>query len=656
MKIIHKILIIISTLAITSSCSEYLDVVPDNTFTLEDLFSQKKEAWNALSKVYSYLPNVNDVNSSTWTAGDEYIGRLDYNAEQGRLRGIRMVRGLQTATAPLLGTWSGTEGGKTLYDGIRHANIFLANIDNVPDMDDIERNSWIAQVKFLKAYYHFLLIQRYGPIVIADVPIAPDADKEELFQRRSTLEECFDFVIKLMNEAIPELKERAGISEYGQIDRAGAMAIKARIMLFRASPFYNGNKEYYGDFLDHNGNHFFPQTFDKNKWKEAVDAINEAIQFCEGTGVSLYTHEKPMYIFDREDKELNPDYLQTIYDLRMIVAEPWNKELIWGYSNINYYGQGDLAHACNMRLPTEGYVGVTGARNNSGFSWQWLGATYRMAERFYTKNGVPIEEDQTFYYKGRWDLTKIVDDPEDPAYDPKMLGVMQPGVETIELYKNREPRFYANLAITGGYWRTQKTRIRTTMYADGDGGRSHATDYYPAGIAIKKFVHPESQSGAWQRTIKFPYPLIRLADLYLMKAEALNEYQDAPTQEVYDALNVVRRRAGIPDIEKVWADAAIVKNVNKHQSKEGMRDIILQERSIELAFEGSRYWDMIRHKKAPAAFSSPILGWNTEGVVGATFFSMSVLQGRKFTITDCLTPIDINELNTNAYLIQNPGW
>lgn len=655
MKILKKFLIIVGILGIVPSCTDYLDVVPDNTITLEDLFKQKTEAKDALAKVYSYLPDVSNVQNTLWTAGDEYIGRLDYNNNPGQLKGIRIVRGLQSASNPLLGLWSGTAAGQPLYEGIRHANIFLANIDNVPDMDDIEKNSWKAQVMFLKAYYHFLLLQRYGPIVIADEPITPDAEKEELFQRRSKVEDCFDYIIQLLDEAIPQLYDRIGIADLGQIDKAGALAIKARVMLFRASPFFNGNIEYFGDFSNQAGEPYFPLDYEKEKWKDAIDAINEAIVSCESNGVQLYTYDDKFYPFDKEDSELNQEGLKTHYDLRMVIADPWNTELIWGFSNINYYGQGDLAHASNMRLPVSGYPGATGTTDDPNYSWQWLGATYRMAERYYTKNGVPIDEDQTFYLSGKWELTKVPED-EDTQESLTMRGIMQPGAETIELYLNREPRFYANLGITGGYWRTQKTRIRTSMYANRDGGRSHQTDYYPSGIAIKKFVHPESESSAWQRQIKFPYPIIRLADLYLMKAEALNEYLDAPTQEVYDALNLVRRRAGIPDIEEVWSNANIVKSVNKHKDKLGMRGIILQERGIELAFEGSRFWDMIRHKKAPSEFSSPILGWNTDETTGNTFFTLEVLQRRKFTITDCLTPIDINETNTNSFLIQNPGW
>src|SRR5690606_6524157 len=123
-----------------------------------------------------------------------------------------------------------------------------------------------------------------------------------------------------------------------------------------ASPFFNGNIEYFGDFFDHNGEPFFPLTYDKEKWKDAVDAIDDAIAACEANGISLYKYDKPVYIYDREDYAVNQENLQKIYDLRFTVTDPWNQELIWGFSNINYHDQGELAHSTNMRLP-EGYGG-----------------------------------------------------------------------------------------------------------------------------------------------------------------------------------------------------------------------------------------------------------------------------------------------------------
>lgn len=645
---------IILLFILLSACEGYLDVVPDNTLTLEDLFKQKEEAWDALAKVYSYMPHIDETHNSMWTAGDEWIGRLDLNENTGHLRGIRLMRGLQTVTDPILGNWSGNQGAQPLYDGIRSANVFLEHINDVPDMFEQEKKDWSAQVTFLKAYYSFLLIRKYGPIIIAEELITSDATKDELFQRRSTVEESFAYVIRLMDEAIPNLQERAGSNLYGQIDQVAAKSIKARVLFYRASPFFNGNKEYFGDFTNEDGEPFFPLTYDNEKWKDALDALDDALEACQANGVELYRYSKEPYVFDREDFKANEEKLQTLYDLRMVVTDPWNKELIWGYSNLNFYGQGELAHSSNIRLP-EGYGG--GVTNTASYSWQWMASTYRMTERYYTENGVPIEEDLTFDVDNKWELT-TTPGAEDEDYD-QSRGYMQPGAETINLYLNREPRFYANLGITGGYWRSHSVRINTMMYAGSDGGYNssqHSTDFLVTGIGVKKLVHPESKSGAWQRTIKYPYPIIRFADLLLMKAEALNEYNSSPTQEVYDLVNQVRKRAGIPDLETVWSDPDIVKTVNKHKSKEGMRDIILRERGIEFAFEGQRFWDMIRTKRAVSEFSSPAWGWNHTGETGASFFNLEVKQARQFTITDNLWPIDLNEINTNSNLVQNPGW
>jgi hypothetical protein len=328
--------------------------------------------------------------------------------------------------------------------------------------------------------------------------------------------------------------------------------------------------------------------------------------------------------------------------------------VVWGYSNVNYYDQGELGHASNIRLPA-GYG--DGVVNTASYSWQWMAASYAMAERYYTQNGLPIEEDLSYDYNGRQQIT-TTPGAADPAYQ-ELRGFLQPGAEIVKLYLNREPRFYANLGITAGYWRGHTVRINTMMFAGRDGGYNssqHSTDFLTTGIGVQKFVHPESQSGAWQRTIKYPYPIMRLADLYLMKAEALNEYNDAPSGEVYAAINLVRQRAGVPNVEDVWANGSLARTVNKHRTKEGMRDIILQERSVELAFEGSHFWDMLRHKRATAAFSSPIWGWTHTGTTAQQFFNLQVKQSRRFTITDCLWPISLNEMNTNGKLIQNPGW
>ena len=663
--------IVIPALILTvSSCTKYLDVVPDNVITLDNVYGTMEEAYNALAKVYSYIPNEWDTHATSWNLGDEYIGRIDASVQNstGNLRAERIMRGLQSVSNPLLNYWSSrltnaTGGAKPLYEGIRTCNVFMEEIKKTRNMTDAERKDWVAQAKFLKAYYHFLLLRSYGPIVISDKVMTSDAVGDDLFQYREKVETCFRYIIDLIDEAIPDLKTTRSDTELGMIEQVIAKAMKARVLLYYASPFYSGNREFFEDFRDPRDNQpFFPvndtpeQT--KAKWNEALTAVNEAIDaaIAEGKGLYNFPEDKEFYMRDRTFAELAPERIKTLYDLRLVVTDPWNSELIWGLSNVNYYGDGELANSTNIRLSKATDI-TEGDFNSAGYSWQWMGATYRMAERYYTKNGLPVDEDLTYNYVGRYGpyMAPSVTEPE----YADVVGLLQPGVTTINLYANRELRFYANLDITGGWVRSHFEVIPTMMMQGTSGGYEpsvNGTDFFCTGIGLQKLVHPESRSSHWARVVRFPYPLIRMADLYLMKAEILNEIKDAPDQEVYDAINVVRKRAGIPNVETVWSNAALARTLNKHTTKAGMRDIILRERSIELAFEGHRFWDMQRHKRAHIEFASSIRGWNYKGSSFTTFFELGIVQTRRFTIRDYLWPIRLDELNTNGNLVQNPEW
>ena len=666
------------------SCTKYLDVVPDNVITLDIVFALREDAMSALAKTYSYLPDDLDTHATTWNLGDEFIGRIDNDVQNStsNLRGERIMRGLQSVSSPLLNFWSSrgtgyTNGAKPLYEALNVCNTFLEEIHKTKGIAEEERRDWIAQVKFLKAYYHFLLIRHYGPIVIVDINTATgEATGEAVFKYREKVEDCFKYVFELIEEAIPDLPTTREEVNYGMIDQVIVKAIKARILLFYASPFYSGNREFYEDFLDPRDNQPFFPVYDtpdqtKAKWQLALEAVNEAINAAHAEGKSLYKYpaEKPYFTTnandsdwrnDRKLAEINPSQMTLLYNLRYVLCDPWNSELIWGLSNVKYASDGALAQSTNIRLSQllNNLYGITGwDYGAAGYSWQWMGATYRMAERYYTKNGLPIDEDITFNYNGRHEayITPAVDEPE----FVDIAGILQPSFQTINLYVNREIRFYANLGFTGGLWRAHYDVCPTTMFQNSPGGRESnvSYDFLCTGVGIQKFAHPESRSNAWQRVVQYPYPILRLADLYLMKAEILNEIKDVPDREVWDAINLVRARAGIPNVETVWSNPALAKTLNKHTTKDGMRDIILRERNIELSFEGHRFWDMVRHKRAHREFTTAVQGWSYLGENFNTFFVLNTnLQARRFGITDYLWPIRLDELNTNANLVQNPGW
>ncbi|HWK59038.1 MAG TPA: RagB/SusD family nutrient uptake outer membrane protein [Parapedobacter sp.] len=634
------------------SCSDFLEVVPDNTVTMEDIFSTKEQAWNALSKVYHSLPLINSHLTGEYALGDEYRVYLENQINNRALADV-INRGNQSVDNPLLGLWSGTGGVQSLYQGIFDTNLFMANIDAVGDMSETEKADWKAQAKFLHAYYTFLLVQHYGPVVIADKMTPADAADEDMYPRRKKVEECFQYIIRLIDEALPGLRERANADVYGQVDKVVAKSIKARILLFRASPLFNGNTDY-SQFLDVDGGPFFPQIYDKQKWKDALDAVNEAIEICERNNLGLYRYDKNIYTYDREDYDANTENMSTLYDLRMLLVDAWNNETIWGFSNLNPAGVDDWQSITNIPLP-EGYDSFGGS-----YDVNWClgssGATFAVAERYYTDNGLPIEEDLTYNYNARYDVA-TTPTMDDPRYG-RTRGLLQPGAEVVNLYLNRELRFYANLGITGGYFRSHSNRIATSMFAEQPGGRyaKFGVQYITTGIGIQKFVHPDTKAGHAARLVRYPYPVIRMADLYLMKAEALVQYADMPTEEAYAAINKVRRRAGIPDVEEVWSDPRLARTVGKHTTKEGMLEIILRERDNELAFEGQRYWDVVRYKRAITEFSKANVGWNNQGTSAGTFFVRTVYQQNSFFRKNYLWPIDMRELTINDNLVQNPGW
>ncbi len=648
----HVCTFTVAAMFIFPACSDYLDIVPDKSMTIENMFSLKEEAYHALATAYSFMPRDNK-RPSHYYLGDEWI-RAESGQERDAMVGMLVMEGLMSADDPYLGNWTGTQYGKNLYEAISVCNTFIENIEGVKDMNATEIKDWKAQVTFLKAYYHFLLLQKYGPIVLVPKAISPDDDMAAVRAPRSKIDDCFDFIVKTIDEAIDNLVLRREGVDLGKIDQLGAKAIKARVLLWRASPFYNCNEDY-DNFYNKEGEPFFPQDKSKAqaKWEDALKAINEAIEICTTNGVEMYHYEgRPLQV-DADFVAQNPDVMKTYYDLRMVMVDPWNKELIWGYSNV-VTNDGEIFTDGQILLP-DGYPNGGDTRNRDN-ARSVLGATYKNMERYYTENGLLLTEDQSFVDRTKYQIVKT-----DTVAYPKYKGILQHNVDVINLYLNREPRFYANLGITGGYWRSYTQCIATNFFYDGPGGRHNSlvNNSFWSAIGAQKVVHINSKAGNAMTVVSYPLPLIRMSDLYLMKAEALNETLSAPNADVWAAINMVRDRAGIPKVEDAYASTNPILRTeahDKHKRKEGMRQIVANERKCEFAFEGHIFWDMIRTKKAVEEFNKPAMGWVVGAQTASDFFQLKVILPRRWTLKDCLWPLPTGELNKDENLIQNPGW
>ena len=625
---------IIILLAGLFSCDNYLDIVPDQTQQVDLLFERKEVAYTALATCYAYLPKNDGVYTSFMTMSDEITTPISKETD-----GVRIMKGQQSASNPKFGLWSGWSDQGSLWEGIRHCNILIENIHNVVDMTEEEMNSWAAEAKFLKAYYHFLLFTYYGPIPIVDENLPISASDNEVRVKRSTVDQSVDYIVQTIDDAILDLPVRElSSNDLGRIDQVIAKSIKSRILLYAASPLFNGNSEMYSGFINEDGEHYFNQTYDQTKWDLAKDASLDAINAALENGVGLYEFSStpPNY----EDEYEESEFLRTLYDLKYTIVDKWNSELIWGNSNpVRDNDWWQMQAACMMKNPSASSVEA---------AWQWIAPTLRIAELFYTENGLPIDQDLTYDFQNRFNTATVGASQNYQA---------QYGTTTAKLNLNREPRFYSSLGFDRGYNRTWGNLWQLRMKKGEIHGRiANSDDYLITGYALKKLVHPDSEGDGYNKIVTYAWPMIRLSELYLNYAEAINE-SAGPNQEAYDALNAVRERAGISSVEDAWGNASISATLNKHTTQDGFREIIRQERLIELSFEGNRYNDIRRWKQAEQYLNSPVFGWSVDETSVSGYYNITQVGTRSFNSPrDYFHPISINEITINPNLTQNLGW
>lgn len=618
---------IICTLFVLVTSCDFLDVIPDNVATIDNAFTMRYEAEKYLFTCYSYMPKHGNPGVDPAMEGGDEIWRLSNQGSQY----FNMARGYQNVTAPY-----GDNLWGSLYQGLRDCNIFLENITGVPDIIESERRQWIAEVKVLKAYYHFYLIKMYGPIPLIkkNLPISATIEETKVF--RQPVDSCFAYVVQLLDEAIEDLLPNTlnPEQEGGRITQTIALSLKAKVLVTAASPLFNGNTDQ-AALKNPDGTQLFNQTYSSEKWERAAIACKEAVEACEAAAFVLYTHYPNYQQFQLTDT------IRTQLTLRNAVCERWNNEVIWANTQSYCAIQGSAMPPLDSRYP-ENYV----LRGD-------YSPTLKIVELFYSHHGVPINEDRTWGYNDRYQLREGTS--EDQLY-------IRRGYTTVNLHFNREPRFYASLGFDGGVWYGQgiyndqapdalfyvQTKKGERHQAGSD--RSTVTGYY-----IKKLIHFENVigQGTSYSVRNYPWPLIRLSDLYLLYAEALNE-SVGPDEETYRYLNLVRERAGLPGVKEAWTTWSV--NPEKYKTQDGLRDIIQQERLIELAFEGHRFWDLRRWKKAAEVLNNPVQGWDRTQDNAIAYYRKVTLFDQTFGAKDYFWPIKASNITVNRNLVQNIGW
>ncbi|HHT29023.1 RagB/SusD family nutrient uptake outer membrane protein [Petrimonas mucosa] len=640
---ISRIVVVFALVAIIASCDDYLNIIPDNTPTIDHAFKNRHEAEKYLYGCFSFLPNHADPTSNPALFGGDEVWYIDpANIVSPLLWNI--AKGNQGTNSPLADYWasiqdgSNLQGGKALFTALSDCNIFLENIDKPFDLDKSERDWWVSEVLFLKAYYHYYLFRMYGPIPLIRENLPISSTTEEVRRFREPVDDVVEYIVELLDQSLENLPEEIldVTSDMGRPTKATALALKAQVLTLAASPLFNGNTDY-ASVVDKKGRQLFPQEYRPEKWQRAAAALKEAIDAAHEAGHELFDFSETTFA-----RDLNAPTILAM-QVRGAVTERWNKEIIWGESNFN---PDALQRVC---FP------AWNPNHNSGGIGKSYAPTLQVVEQFYTSNGVPIEEDRDW---------EGVDPMGIRTGDASHKFYIKEGYQTVNLHFNREARFYGSVTFDGGTFygngriSTDDNMWHTPMRgADPGGGVAPTERYSSTGYLCKKLVHylssvPEANSSI--TTYRYAFPIIRLADLYLMYAEALNEVKSSPDEEVYEYVDLVRARTGLKGVVESWQDHSNVPD--KPASKEGMREIIRRERLNELAFEGSRFWDLRRWKLSEEYMNRPIRGLNIRGENPADFYQVREIYRPTFGKKDYLWPIRLRVLLKNTNLVQNLGW
>jgi hypothetical protein len=633
MKIFRLMPLLLLLTGVFTSCQKYLDVVPDNIATLEHVYKDRVSAQRALATCYSQLPRTGTKSEPGFSAGDDiWIHQFVDVSERWRTLYRELAINGNNVTRPLFSYWHNVEGATAVWRAIRDCNTFIANVHKARDLDSFEREQWIGEAKTLKAWYHFYLFRMYGPIPLAKEAIPVSASGDEMMVYREPVDEVIKYVVQLLDEAIPNLPLQVDntVSDAGRITKPAAAAIKARVLVTAASPLFNGNKDYSG-LVDNRGTALFNSVEDPAKWTLAAEAAQEAIDIAHQAGIKLYHHQTTYAVSDQTLK---------VIQVGQIVADKFNEERIWSLSDFN---SRELELATLPRLHAD----------HANVVYQWFVPTLKIAEMFYSESGVPIEEDKDYEYEDRMKLTTV---PADQKY------YMQPNYTTVGLHLHREPRFYGTLGVDGGWWfglgRYNESEQWPLDFKRGSmtGGMIGNQRYTPTAYYIKKLSNYLSAYSGKDVFVekRFDFPLFRLADLYLLYAEALNESLSQPDNRVYQYLDLIRARAGLKGVVDSWAQHS--KFPQRPATKDGMREIIHRERNIELAYEGHRFWDLRRWKKAIEYTNQPVQGWNVQGETAQQLYQVITHARSQYGLRDVLWPIMLDETLRNRNLVQNPGW
>jgi len=600
-----KFYLIAVLFALSFSCkdsSDYLDPEAVTGFELDEVFTNALYTQRFLTDIYG---RINTVLVQGGNAGARWGGEVLLEVATDNAVCFSMNNSPYNFNT---GFWNSLNPPEFVtnewrYDwaGIRACNMFLFYIDDVPENAEYGFNNSTRAIRkgecfFLKAFFYSEMFKQFGGLPLSD-KVIDITDKMD--EPRATVDETVAEIVSLCDRAAALLPVSHPANDYGRATKGAALALKARVLLYAASPLWNNSSK--------PEDSPFRGQYDAGKWQTAARAAADVINL---NVYSLFPDISNLFI-TRENSEL----------IFVRLNQPGN---YMTFISIPY----DLC-------PT-GRVDV-----NSG----WNQVTYNLVKEYEV-----LKDGQAYLINDN--LSTDIYDPQNPFVnrDPRFYrDCMFNGFP----YQGKIAQF--GLAEGGVAEPEHNIRWegRYTTY-------TYCIKF--ANLDIVLTGSGRNPASAGDKTNQ-NYPYLRYAEVLLNYAEAMNEAYGPEVDGLGNgrtalwAVNQVRTRSQYPDRPEYLGQTGGMPPMPTGMSQSEFRERLRRERRVEMAFEEHRFWD-VRRWKIPAAEMTDIKGlipiWGPSGV---RYEIQTVEENRVFDARMMYRmPIPQAQINVNPNLVQNPGW
>lgn len=597
-----------TVVALSLASCNYLDVSDElgGISSFENIFNNVDRTKKWYGQIFVDRPDYSNVWGATNAMGNAWTGYADEIYTREHLKYGKYSN--WNSSLSHNHRWS------RLYASIRQANIFLEMahpIDGEGGSDaqkitEEEMRVYKANARFMRAVYHYYLFEMYGPIPIVDKSYTldnlPDLERNSVTEVVNWLDTEFEACMQDMyQESYFDNDQMRGVPTKG-----AAMAYRAKLWVYAASPLFNGSWEYGSGLTNVDGKKLFPDVSSKDeKIDKAVTCLKEFIEYAEAGRYALVNTGNPS---------------EDLYNL----FQEYNREIIWA-TTTNSWGSLGTEQFDGHATPKGEYKGLNG-----------IDMLQELVDDFYCSDGKPIRNESFMEASA--------------LYNETTWGKL-PGSEydVYGMYLNREPRFYNSVTFTGMKWPSSGKRVD---FAYGGTSGAGTGDGEPnTGHMVYKRYYRKLGNGSGLVSSKYrPSIIFRLAEFYLLYAEMLNEQTKGQDSDILVYVNKVRQRAGIPNLED--CNPSIVGDYAK------LRDAIRRESRIELCTEGQRYFDLCRWLLAEDVLNKEMTKLDVYKTESNGYYSRMTFNPRVFLDKNYLYPIPLDEIkrSTHGVLVQNPGW